>query len=56
MSVSKNTIQKLDHHAGLRDMTSQTYPSYVCTGSYNARHFIGSLTTFCCSWKHGLLK
>ena len=42
MSVSKNTLKKVDHHAFLRDTRGQIYPIYACTDTYHAHHFTSS--------------
>ena len=42
MSVSKSTISKVGHHTRLRDMMSQTYPTYAYSSTNHARHFIDS--------------
>ena len=32
MSVSKNTLKKIGHHACIGDIMCQTFPNYACTG------------------------
>ena len=37
-TVSKNTIKMIGHHAGLRDVTGQSYPIYACTRANHVRY------------------
>lgn len=46
MSVSKTAIKEIYHRAHLRDMIDQLCAIYACTGTYNARHFIGLRYSF----------
>ena len=46
MSVSKTAIKEIYHRAHLRDMIDQLCANYACTGTYNARHFIGLRYSF----------
>ena len=41
MSVSKNTLKKIGHHACIGDIMCQTYPIYACTGKNHSHYFIG---------------
>ena len=42
MFAWKNKFQKKGHYACARDLMSQTYPIYACTGANDTHHFIDS--------------